>query len=39
VVKAALVREWRKGGGSISDQEATDWATLISSGTRIEVRT
>jgi hypothetical protein len=38
-VKAALVREWRKGGGNISDPELSDWATLISNGTRIHVQT
>jgi hypothetical protein len=37
-VKAALVRAWRRDGGQISDSEATDWATLISQGTRIVLK-
>lgn len=38
-VKQALKREWTRRGGSISDAEAQDWATHISQGTRIEIRT
>jgi hypothetical protein len=37
-VKPALVRAWKKDGGNISDAEATDWATLISDGTRIVLK-
>ena len=35
-VKRALAAEWRRGGGTISDPELTDWATCIHDGTRIE---
>ena len=38
VVKPALRREWARIGGSISDPELTDYARLISEGTRIEMR-
>jgi hypothetical protein len=34
-VKAALLRRWRRDGGKMTDAEATEWATLISQGTRI----
>jgi hypothetical protein len=37
-VKVVLVREWRRDGRKISDSEATQWATLISHGTRIVLR-
>ncbi|HLR94128.1 MAG TPA: hypothetical protein VK053_06365 [Jiangellaceae bacterium] len=37
-VKPVLRREWARVGGSISDPELTDYATLISEGTRIELR-
>jgi hypothetical protein len=37
-VEAALIREWRRAGGTISDPEATEWATLISEDTRIVLR-
>ncbi|MFI7067082.1 hypothetical protein ACIBL3_39215 [Kribbella sp. NPDC050124] len=37
-VKPVLLSEWRRSGGSMTDAEATDWATLISQGTRIELR-
>ena len=38
VIKPALRREWSKIGGSISDAELTDYATLISDGTHIEMK-
>lgn len=38
-VKNALRREWRRLGGDISDPDLTDYATLISEGTRIKMRT
>ena len=34
-IKPVLLREWRRGGGTMSDAEATDWAELISNGQRI----
>ena len=37
-IKPALRREWSKIGGSISDPELTDYATLISEGTHIEMK-
>lgn len=37
-VKAALLRAWRRDGGKITDAEATDWATIISGGTRIVLK-
>lgn len=37
-VRAALVQEWRRSGGTIDGSEATDWATKISQGIRIVVR-
>jgi hypothetical protein len=37
-VKPALRREWAQVGGSIADPELTDYATLISEGTRIEMK-
>ncbi len=37
-VKPVLRREWAGIGGSISDSELTDYATLISEGTRIEMK-
>ena len=36
-VKAALRREWSRLGGTISDAELTDYAQLISEGTRIKM--
>lgn len=36
-IKPVLRREWAQIGGSISDPELTDYATLISEGTRIEM--
>jgi len=38
VIKPALRREWSKIGESISDPELTDYATLISEGTHIEMK-
>lgn len=38
IIKPALRREWNRMGGSISDAELTDYATLISEGTHIEMR-
>lgn len=38
-IKPVLKREWaRINGGSISDPELTDYATLISDGTTIKMR-
>lgn len=37
-VKGALRREWSRLGGTISDAELTEYATLISEGTKIEMR-
>ena len=37
-IKPVLKREWSRVGGSISDPELTDYATLISEGTRIQLR-
>mgnify|MGYP006972344662 FL=1 len=37
-IKPVLKREWSRVGGSISDPELTDYATLISEGTRIQMR-
>lgn len=37
-IKPVLRREWARVGGSISDPELTDYATLISEGTRIQGR-
>lgn len=36
-IKPVLRREWARIGGSISDPELTDYAALISEGTRIEM--
>ncbi|EKA60998.1 hypothetical protein B277_09652 [Janibacter hoylei PVAS-1] len=33
-----LRRKWSRVGGSISDPELTDYATLISEGTRIQMK-
>jgi hypothetical protein len=33
-----LRREWAPVGGSVSDPELTDYAKLISEGTRIEMK-
>jgi len=38
VVKTALLREWRRDDGKMTDAEATDWAKLISGGTRIVLK-
>lgn len=38
-VKPALEREWRRIGGQLSDPELTEYASHISSGTRIVMRT
>jgi hypothetical protein len=35
-IKPALKRVWERGGGSLSDPELTEYAQLISDGTRIE---
>lgn len=37
-IKPVLRREWSRVGGSISDPELTDYATLLSEGTRIEMK-
>lgn len=37
-IKPVLRREWSRVGGSISDPELTDYATLISEGTRIRMK-
>lgn len=37
-IKPVLKREWSRVGGSISDPELTDYATLIREGTRIQMR-
>lgn len=37
-IKPVLRHEWSRIGGSISDPELTDYATLISEGTRIRMR-
>lgn len=37
-IKPVLKREWTRVGGSISDPELTEYATLISEGTRIQMR-
>lgn len=37
-IKPVLRREWKKLGVSSSDRELTEYATLISEGTRIEVK-
>lgn len=37
-VKSALKRESKKLGGSFSDRELTEYATLISEGTNIKVK-
>lgn len=38
-VKTALVREWTKrDGGKVSDPELTEWATEISEGRRITIK-
>lgn len=38
-IKPALKRSWEKSGGSISEPELTDYAQLISDGTRISFET
>ncbi len=38
VIKPALRREWNRMGGSLSDAELTDYSSLISEGTHIEMR-
>lgn len=37
-IKPVLQREWKQAGGSISDPELTEYATMISNGTRITMR-
>lgn len=37
-IKPALQREWSRIGGSITDPELTDYATLISEGTNIKMQ-
>jgi len=37
-IKPALKRVWEKDGGSISDPELTEYAQMISEGTRIEFK-
>lgn len=34
-IKPALKRAWEKGGGSITDPELTEYAQMISDGTKI----
>lgn len=36
-IKPVLRREWSRRDGTMSERELTDYATLISEGTRIEV--
>lgn len=38
IIKPVLLREWRRGGGTMTDAEATDWAELISDGRRIVLK-
>ena len=38
-VKSAMAREWEKDGGKIGEPELTEWATHISEGTRIQIKT
>lgn len=35
VIKPVLRREWEGSGGTMNDDELTDYATLISEGTRV----
>lgn len=37
-VKAALLREWRRSDGKMTDAEATEWATALSEGRRIVLK-
>ncbi len=37
-VKTALLREWRRSGGKMTDAEATEWATALSEGRRIVLK-
>lgn len=37
-IKPVLKREWSRNGGSISDPGLTEYATLISEGTRFQVK-
>jgi hypothetical protein len=37
-VKAAILREWQRGGDKLSDDYATKMATRISEGTRIVLK-
>lgn len=37
-VKSALARQWKKDGGKITEPELTEWATLISEGTHIKIK-
>ena len=37
-IKPVLMREWSRIGGTISDPELTDYATLISEGTHIKMQ-
>lgn len=37
-IKPVLRREWKKLGASPTDRELSDYATLVSEGTRIEVK-
>lgn len=37
-IKPVLQREWKRVGGSISDPELTEYATLISNGTKIKMQ-
>lgn len=37
-IKPVLRREWSRIDGSITDPELTDYATLISEGTRIQMK-
>lgn len=37
-IKPVLRREWARRDGTMSERELTDYATLISEGTRIQMR-
>lgn len=37
-IKPVLRREWARRDGTMSESELTDYATLISEGTRIQMR-
>lgn len=39
VIKPVLKREWQRNGGTLTDPELTEYATHISNGTKIRIRT